>query len=551
MANTDTTNSFIYVFIIIGLSLGVFVLFVSIQSIIKFINKQYSDFTPVKLSSPTSSNIFGTIFSAFSTLMTSLYDWFLYTINKWETSDYFISSLKWDSKTHPWEVITLYSIINSLIFILNVIINSVLFILNIITNSAMIAAAIPLHQILPYIVAVLIIALLFYPMYGMNIDCKGKTKSGSCIEQFTTDNTTFADSENEVLEQDEEDTPLITAIKNGTIKEVDDDTDGLLTEDNAAEINSNGSTPLMWASRNGYLEIVSKIIELDGGATINTQNNYGKTALIWATKYGHFEVVQALINENADVTLNDSDGRTARDYAQTQDVVLAIDIANENIKNSSRLEKPDDYTDPAWVNVQLQKIKQEVRFNILRENPELLGDEAALTEEVERAMLESQELEDTILQKAQNIQERNELTKEIKKNLVALGKETTLADMQRTDIQDLAAAYSSGEYTADANTRGALDRYDIQYHDTEETIKKEYAAQMLKESNIPYLKDGEINELNRLYVQNQPHHSSGLSNPVLLLERIHPRNRKYENGIYVPDYENSILLSALRPKLKE
>ena len=72
--------------------------------------------------------------------------------------------------------------------------------------------------------------------------------------------------------------------------------------------------------------------------------------------------------------MNDSDGRTARDYAQTQDVVLAIDIANENIKNSSRLEKPDDYTDPEWVNVQLQKIKQEVRFNILRENPELLGD---------------------------------------------------------------------------------------------------------------------------------------------------------------------------------
>ena len=546
MANTDTTNSFIYVFIIIGLSLGMFVLFVSIRSIIKFINKQYSDFTPVKLSSPKSSNIFDTIFSSFSTIMTSLYDWFLHTIDEWEVNDYFITTIKWNEETNLL-LVALYRIINSVIFILNVIIS--IFIL--ISSIVMIAAAIPLHQILPYIVAVLIIALLFYPMYGMNIDCKGKTKSGSCIEQFTTDNTTFAESENEVLEQDEEDTPLITAIKNGTIKELDDDTDGLLTEDNAAEINSNGSTPLMWASRNGYLEIVSKIIELDGGATINTQNNYGKTAFIWATKYGHFEVVQALINENADVSLNDSDGRTARDYAQTQDVVLAIDIANENIKNSSRLEKPDDYTDPEWVNVQLQQIKQEVRFNILRENPELLGDEAALTEEVERAMLESQELEDTILQKAQNIQERNELTKEIKKNLVALGKETTLADMQRTDIQDLAAAYTRGEYTEDTNTRGALDRYDIQYHDTEETIKKEYAAQMLKESNIPYMKDGEMNELNRLYVQNQPHHSSGLSNPVLLLERIHPRNRKYENGIYVTDYENSILLSALRPKLKE
>ena len=127
MANTDTTNSFIYVFIIIGLSLGMFVLFVSIRSIIKFINKQYDDFIPVKPSSPTSSNIFGSIFSAFSTLMTSLYDWFLYTIDEWETSDNFISSLKWDSKTHPWEVITLYSIINSVIFILNVMLSKSIF----------------------------------------------------------------------------------------------------------------------------------------------------------------------------------------------------------------------------------------------------------------------------------------------------------------------------------------------------------------------------------------------------------------------------------------
>lgn len=413
--------------------------------------------------------------------------------------------------------------------------------------------AIELHNVFPYIVAALIIVLLFYPLYGMKIDCKGKTKSGGCIEQFTTDNTTFAGSENEVLEQDEEDTPLITAIKNGTINSISDNVDdNNLIEQNHNEVNSNGSTPLMWASRNGYLDIVNKIIELDlDNSTINTQNNYGKTALIWATKYGHFEVVQALINADADVTLNDSDGKTARDYAQTQDVVLAIDIANEDIKNNSRLQRPDDYTDPAWVNVQLQKIKQEVRFNILREKPELLGNEAALTQEVERAMLESQELEDTILQKAQNIQERNELTKEIKKNLVALGKETTLADMQRTDIQALAAAYTSGEYTQDANTRGALDRYDIQYHDTEETIKKENAAQMLKESNIPYMKDGEVETLNRLYVQNQPHYSSSLSNPVLLLERIHPKKRKYENGVYVPDYENTILLSALRPKLKE
>lgn len=541
MAITNINSTFIYTFIIIGLTLGIFILIASFNTIYKFISKQASVF---KSNEPSTSSLD----SIFTSSTTTMNDWFTDTTNKWDNSDYYINSIKWDTDNPPYTVaIIFYRLMNSIIFILNTIINIFILVATLITF----AVSSPLHKVLPYIIAILIICLLFYPMYGMKIDCKGKTASGSCIEQFTTDNTTFADSENEILEQDEEDTPLITAIKNGDIKITDDDSDGLLTEDNAGEINSNGSTPLMWASRNGYLEIVNKIIELNGGDTINNQNNYGKTALIWATKYGHFEIVQTLINNDANVTLNDSDGKTARDYAQTQDVVLAIDIANENIKNSSRLEKPDDYTDPAWVNVQLQKIKQEVRFNILRENPELLGDEDALTEEVERVMLESQALEDTILQKAQNIQERNELTKEIKKNLVALGKETTLADMQRTDIQDLAAAYSSGEYTQDTNTRGALDRYDIQYHDTEETIKKEYAAQMLDERNIPYVKDGEENKLNRLFVQNQPHYSSSTSSPVLLLERIHPKNRKYENGIYVPDYENTILLSALRPKLKQ
>ena len=512
----NLNNPLIYVIAIVGIFLGFFIFIYSSYKIGTFINSNTPD---IKISDRWSRFV-----GVFSDFFTSIKDW----LN---------APKKPKEPTLPVDYPT--KVLNFFISIRDAVVYFFVSIFAII-------AAIPLDVVLPYIVAALIIILIFYPLYGKKIYCKGR-----CVEHFTTDNTTFADGENEVLEQDEEDTPLITAIKNGTIKETDDDTDTLLIEENTAEINSNGSTPLMWASRNGYLEIVNKIIELNDGSTINTQNNYGKTALMWAAKYSHFEIVQVLINNSADVTLNDTDGRTARDYAVGEDIVLAIDIANENIKNSSRLEKPDDYTDPEWVNVQLQKIKQEVRFNILREKPELLGDETALTEEVERVMLESQELEDTILQKAQNIQERNELTKEIQKSLITLGKETTLADMERTDIQDLAAAYSSGEYTADTSTKGALDRYDIQYHDTEETIKKEFGSQMLKESNIPYVKDGEVNELNRLYVQNQPHHSSSLSNPVLLLERIHPTKRIYENGTYVPDYENSILLSALRPKLKQ
>ena len=267
--------------------------------------------------------------------------------------------------------------------------------------------SIPFHIIIPYVVLLLLIIMLVYPLFGMRIDCQGKTKSGGCVEQFQ----------------------------------------------------------------------------------LQQHKSY--------------------------------------------------------IANNDR-----HYEDPKWVNVQLQKIKQEIRFNILKNNPQLLGNEDALTREVEKTLIESRKLNDNVLKNAQDIQDKNVADSETQKDLIALGKERTIANMKKKHIQSTASMYEKGVYSYNSNTRGMSDRYNIQYHESEASIKKDYAPLMLKESNIPYIKDGRIKKLHRLYVQNQPHYSKSSKTPVLLIEKTSPQNVKDQQTKFIPSYEESIILSSLRPKFK-
>ena len=55
------------------------------------------------------------------------------------------------------------------------------------------------------------------------------------------------------------------------------------------------STALMAASKNGYSDCISPLIEAH--ADINETNTYGDTALILASKKGHHECVSLLIME--------------------------------------------------------------------------------------------------------------------------------------------------------------------------------------------------------------------------------------------------------------
>lgn len=84
---------------------------------------------------------------------------------------------------------------------------------------------------------------------------------------------------------------LINACKKGDCKEVEATADSLGPKIDYQD--NDGLTALMWASANGYLEIVEYLIR-EKSANPNIKNNKGKTALDLAEEKGRKEVVEFL-----------------------------------------------------------------------------------------------------------------------------------------------------------------------------------------------------------------------------------------------------------------
>ncbi|NXD09644.1 ASZ1 protein, partial [Nothocercus nigrocapillus] len=73
-------------------------------------------------------------------------------------------------------------------------------------------------------------------------------------------------------------------------------------------------TPLMYAARKGYPQVVALLVA--HGSHINAQDENGYTALAWAAHYGHKNVILKLLELGAEKNLQTKDEKTAADLAK-------------------------------------------------------------------------------------------------------------------------------------------------------------------------------------------------------------------------------------------
>lgn len=101
-----------------------------------------------------------------------------------------------------------------------------------------------------------------------------------------------------------------------------------------------GITPLMYASQNGFTDLVKILVY--NGANINLKPGNGIGALMAAVQYGHLEITDYLIEKGANLNQKDKIGRTALIYASAfnyadMSAILLNKGADPNIKSNDSL----------------------------------------------------------------------------------------------------------------------------------------------------------------------------------------------------------------------
>jgi len=125
---------------------------------------------------------------------------------------------------------------------------------------------------------------------------------------------------------------ILKATKNGNLDKVEsyfkDNVDDINQKDTTKD--SIGDTGLIYASKNGHLEIVKLLFIKD--ADINIKNNFGKTALMYASSRGHLEIVEFLIEKGAVINQKNSNtkGKTALIYASDHGHIDIIKLLLDN-----------------------------------------------------------------------------------------------------------------------------------------------------------------------------------------------------------------------------
>lgn len=98
---------------------------------------------------------------------------------------------------------------------------------------------------------------------------------------------------------------------------------------------SSGYTALHYASRNGHLSVVDRLLSY--GASVNVQTRSGKSTPLHRAAYcGHLNIVKKLVDAGADPYLSDNDGNTPLHKAAEMG---KIDVFDFLAKKETRLQE--------------------------------------------------------------------------------------------------------------------------------------------------------------------------------------------------------------------
>jgi ankyrin repeat protein len=98
-----------------------------------------------------------------------------------------------------------------------------------------------------------------------------------------------------------------------------------------------GRTALMWATRNGHVEIVRLLVE--SGSDVNAKDKVGLTPLMLAVINGHVELVRILIGAKANMRAKDRNGATPLIFAvetQNSRIVQELLAAGADVNSKSK-----------------------------------------------------------------------------------------------------------------------------------------------------------------------------------------------------------------------
>ena len=101
-------------------------------------------------------------------------------------------------------------------------------------------------------------------------------------------------------------TNIFKAVQSNDLEQLKE---AILQKHNLDQVDENGRTALMHASKYGYIAIAELLIENRANVDHEDEDKY--TALMLALKNGHEEIAKLLIENRANLNCVDKEGRTA------------------------------------------------------------------------------------------------------------------------------------------------------------------------------------------------------------------------------------------------